>query len=213
MGYIYKITNKVNGKSYIGKTERTIQRRFQEHCHEAYEERSYDRPLYRAIRKYGKENFEVTELEQTDQAEEREIYWINFYKTYGANGYNATKGGEGKKHYNHEEILKALQEYPYPKQIAERFGCCPDIVRDIARNNNIEMQNPGKEAIEQNKKEVEQYSLKGEFIQSFSSTAEAGLWCFKNDKTSVYSSGVRGHIAEVANGKRKTAYGYIWKYK
>lgn len=53
IGYIYKITNKINGKVYIGKTTKTVQERWKEHLRESRTERSENRPLYRAIRKYG----------------------------------------------------------------------------------------------------------------------------------------------------------------
>lgn len=53
-------------------------------------------PLYRALAKYGHENFIVEQIEECDTAilDEREIYWINQYDTYHS-GYNCTGGGEG----------------------------------------------------------------------------------------------------------------------
>ena len=86
--FIYKITNKVNGKVYIGKTEETVEKRFKQHLSEYLKERSKNRPLYRAMQKYGKENFEVCTLEETNNSSEREIFWIEFYSSY-SNGYNA----------------------------------------------------------------------------------------------------------------------------
>ena len=50
-------------------------------------------------------------------------------------------------------------------------------------------------------------------VAEFSSTVEAAKWCYKNGLCSSLTSGVRSHISDVANGKRKTAYNYIWKYK
>ena len=59
MSYIYKITNIKNSKFYIGKTNRTIEERFKEHCKD-YKKRDYEkRPLYTAMRKYGAENFSI----------------------------------------------------------------------------------------------------------------------------------------------------------
>lgn len=52
-----------------------------------------------------------------------------------------------------------------------------------------------------------------EYVASFSSTVEAAKWCFENKKCSTLNSGVRAHISEAANGKRKSAYTYIWKYE
>ena len=63
MPYIYKITNNINGKVYIGKTNYTIEKRWKEHCHD-YKKLSFQkRPLYRAMAKYGPENFSIEEIE------------------------------------------------------------------------------------------------------------------------------------------------------
>ena len=76
MAYIYQITNDINNKIYIGKTEFSIEKRFKEHCHDAFQKHCEKRPLYSAIRKYGIEHFHIELLEETEIPEEREIYWI-----------------------------------------------------------------------------------------------------------------------------------------
>ena len=96
MAYIYQITNQVNGKIYIGKTERTIQERWGEHCKDCIKDRCYDRPLYRAMRKYGLSNFTIEVIEETNNPEEREAFWIEQKGSF-KHGYNATVGGDGKK--------------------------------------------------------------------------------------------------------------------
>ena len=63
MAYIYQITNKINNKIYIGKTEFSIEKRFKEHCKDAYDNKKEKRPLYAAMRKYGIENFEISLIE------------------------------------------------------------------------------------------------------------------------------------------------------
>ena len=75
MPYIYKITNNLNGKVYIGKTNFTIEKRWREHCQDSQKETLQKRPLYSAMKKYGIENFSIEEIEQLEtpqQAEERE---------------------------------------------------------------------------------------------------------------------------------------------
>lgn len=84
MAFIYKITNDINQKIYIGKTERSIEERFKEHCREYRKERCEKRPLYAAMKKYGTEHFQVELVEETDNPEEREQYWIKFYNCYGS---------------------------------------------------------------------------------------------------------------------------------
>ena len=59
MAYIYQIINKVNGKIYVGKTNFSIEKRFKEHCHDAFQPRNESRPLYAAMRKYGVENLYI----------------------------------------------------------------------------------------------------------------------------------------------------------
>ena len=100
MWTIYKITNTINGKSYIGQTCQKVEDRWNEHKRGKTSKNS---PLKRAIKKYGWDNFtkEVIETVETlEEALDREIYWIDYYKTcilvHGKNcGYNLSRGGEG----------------------------------------------------------------------------------------------------------------------
>lgn len=93
---IYKITNKINNKCYIGQTN-NVKRRFAEHLHwdAPYRQREEGhKVLYRAFEKYGIENFSFQVLE-TDilNYDEREQYWIKYYDSLVPNGYNITPGG------------------------------------------------------------------------------------------------------------------------
>lgn len=94
--YIYKITNTVTQKCYIGQTKRTIQRRFTSHISEA-NRNLYDTYLHRSIRKYGKENFIIELIEECNQENisDREIFWIQTLNTKSPNGYNLHDGGYG----------------------------------------------------------------------------------------------------------------------
>ena len=91
---IYKITNHINGKSYIGRTTRTIEARWREHLKRV---RAGDmRHLYVAMRKYGIENFSIEKLVDVStiaELSELEAYYCAYYDTY-RNGYNMTAGGE-----------------------------------------------------------------------------------------------------------------------
>ena len=213
MAYIYKIVNDINNKIYIGKTNFNIHKRFKEHCKDAFCDSKEKRPLYAAMRKYGIEHFHIELVEETNNPIEREIYWIEQFHSYH-NGYNATKGGDGKQIYDHQQILEALKINPRPIEIAELFGCCVDIVYNIAHENNIKIINRGSEKCgESQKKKIAQYSKNNEFIQHFESAATAARWCYDNGKCAALNGGVRSHICEAANGKRKSAYSYLWKYE
>lgn len=98
---IYKITNLINGHTYIGMSRDCLLRK-SDHFNKAMHSQRRDdlaKPLYKAIRKYGKENFsfEVIEECSVDRLAEREIYWIKHYNTYlKREHYNLTPGGDGR---------------------------------------------------------------------------------------------------------------------
>ena len=210
MSFIYKITNDINNKVYIGKTAFSIEKRFKEHCKDAFRDRNEKRPLYMAMQKDGIEHFHIEQIEECENinAADREAYWIGVYNAY-SQGYNATLGGDGKFLYNYDIIALRLQEHPYSKDIADEFGCCIDTIQNIAKQYNIKLLS---RSVDDKRKTVTAFLRTGEKVKDFASTELAAEWCFAQGKCKTLNSGVRAHIAEVANGKRKSAYGYIWKY-
>lgn len=86
---IYKITNKITGKSYIGQSI-DIKRRWREHINRIG---CLSNQLYIDFQKFGIENFDFSIIEECKREElnDREIYWINYYDTYN-NGYNKIIG-------------------------------------------------------------------------------------------------------------------------
>lgn len=215
-GYIYKITNDINDKVYIGLCTTSIEERFATHIKDS-KRRSYEqRPLYAAMRKYGSEHFHVVQIEECDldHLGEREQYWIAYYNSYHY-GYNATLGGEGRPLYDYEAISNRLKECPYSSIVAQEFNCCPDTIRTVAKKNNIKLkQHTGETRKLQTQKTVQALDKNtNEIVAEFESTVKAAEWCFENGYCSSLNSGVRSHISEVANGKRPTSYGFKWKYK
>ena len=89
---IYKITNKENGKVYIGQSN-DCERRIKEHTYPNRYKNGY--PIDVAIHKYGKEHFtyEIIEECSIDELNEREMYWITFYQSHTHKGYNCGPGG------------------------------------------------------------------------------------------------------------------------
>lgn len=212
-GYIYKITNKINGKAYVGKTTRTTQERWKEHLHDSTKKQYYtNRPLYKAIRKYGSDGFTVETLEKVDleHLSEREVYWIEYFHTY-TEGYNATVGGDGKILYDYDLIAQLLKEGRKYREIADMVGCCSDTVSFVAKKYDIDY--IPEQPWEKRCVPVEQYDLEGHYIQSFNSCNEATRWLFENELLPKASGGAASHIGQVVNGKRKTAYGFVWKKK
>lgn len=109
-GIIYKITNLINNKSYIGQTKSKrgfkgryyhkgegIERVYKLFLYYKNKGHCYNEHLFYSIQKYGFDAFEVTEVLDTamsaDELDEKEIYYIDFYNSY-SNGYNLTLGGE-----------------------------------------------------------------------------------------------------------------------
>lgn len=96
IGYIYKITNLVNNKVYIGKTIQGIKARWYGHLKKAKTGQGHY--LHSAIRKYGPQNFKIEEVckcYSPEELNEQEIYWISFYHSMNPKlGYNLTSGGE-----------------------------------------------------------------------------------------------------------------------
>lgn len=97
---IYKWENRINHKCYIGQSI-DLNKRLAHHFSNI-KNNMCNNPLYRAIKKYGLENFDVTIIEVLEASDdlkskldEREKHYIQKYNSYGGNGYNQTLGGDG----------------------------------------------------------------------------------------------------------------------
>lgn len=133
---IYKHTNKINGKSYIGQTCQKATRRWRNGS--GYKESVV---FYAAIQKYGFDNFthEILEenLETKALANEREQYWISYYHTWiydpKCNGYNSTQGGTcnnttalQKKVFQLDIDSNIIAEFESVSSAAAQFNVSPD---------------------------------------------------------------------------------------
>lgn len=127
---IYKIENKVNGKIYIGQSI-NIPRRWRQHRTTAVDlaKEEYDYPLYRAIRKYGLENFDFSVLEYCEpkDLDEKEKFYIKKFQSF-SEGYNQTAGGADGWHYSKindnilAEIINLLKNSNLTQlEIADKF--------------------------------------------------------------------------------------------
>lgn len=113
MGVIYKITNTVNGKLYVGKTVSALAKRWREHkcaANKDFEGKYY---LHRAMAKYGIDKFTIEIIDSALLDEEllaKEIEWIARLNTTDDKfGYNLTLGGEGYRH-NDPAVTKRQSE-------------------------------------------------------------------------------------------------------
>lgn len=200
MGCIYKITNKINKKVYIGKTEGEPIQRWHQHLYSA--KNAIDFAIYRAMNKYGIENFSFEVIEDNifeNDINEKEKYYISYYNSYN-NGYNMTLGGDGVSSFSHLDIKNYYLQNPNLEKVAQYFNCSTATVRrvlkeyDIYENyNNINFA-----------KAVNQYDLKEDkLLNTYVSLSEA---CKSLNKTGI------APIRDACEGKTSQAYGYRWKY-
>lgn len=217
---IYKHTNKINGKVYIGQTKHDKNPNLRWVNGAGY---SPLFPFGRAIDKYGWHNFEheiiEKDIETLEEANARETYWISQYHSYvgdpQCNGYNATKGGDnrenlGKTIYQLDansffiirkwnSILEAAEEFSTDHRVIQRactgeyrhaVGYCWCFVEDYCEGWQVRVDND-KQAV-----------VCLETNQQYESVNEASR------QTGICA----GSIAGVCRGKQKTAGGYTWKY-
>ena len=143
-GFIYKITNTINGKSYIGQTIQNVKERFYQHCATKCSKAVSNMAIHRAIKKYGKSNFTVEVIEEIDFANlnDRERYWIKYYNSYN-NGYNSTKGGQdGIKLFKNLDTESIVREYKSGKSLREigrLFNVDKETIKDLLVRNNINL--------------------------------------------------------------------------
>ena len=140
MKAIYKIENKINHKIYIGQSNNP-ERRFKEHC----KNNNYKSLIHDAIIKYGEKNFSFTILGWFEDYNEKEKYYISYYRSLAPNGYNILKGGEEPPTESGEnnnfakisndiakKIKEDLKNWKIPRrQITKKYNVSENIIRHI----------------------------------------------------------------------------------
>ena len=213
-----------NGKSYIGQTTRPIQKRFEQH-----QKSSRCIALYNAIQKYGWDNFEKDYYECPDEdLDFDEELLVREMETMVPGGYNLKEGGGsrgkmseeskqknryshiGKKHTNQtkQKMSEAQRGKTLSKEHKQKisesmsgekhpmYGKTPSEETRQKRNDALRGDKNNRS------KRTYQYDLEGNYIRSFGSCGEAGLYIKKPTSK----------ISLCACGKRKSAYGFIWSY-
>ena len=219
--YIYKATNKINGKSYVGQTCDFHSRVWQhQRCYE-----KEDCDFHRAIKEFGFDNFswEIIETcESEDRACELEKYYIEKFNTY-RDGYNMTKGGKGAPYHNARAVVLLTLDGQYIK----RYDSAMDAEIDGFHNADVllnckgkrrqtkgymfmfedEYESNGAKAYRKPKpngmRSIVQCDMEGNFIQKFKSLQEAARITGTNRTT----------ISGVLSNTYKSANGYIFVYE
>lgn len=203
MGYIYKVTCKNTNKIYIGKSESSVENRWNGHCRAAFlkSHGDYNFPFHRAIRKYGVDNFIIETIDTSNDSEklkQKEKYWINFYDSY-YNGYNATLGGDGNCKYNYDEIVNYYLQHENSLTLTcQHFNIYDQVVYTALKSKNIDYKNLPKSR----RKKYKQKILCVELNLIFDSMADVDKY---------FNKIVHPNIRRCLNGITKKAYGYTWK--
>lgn len=216
MGYIYIIKNDINDKVYVGKTTLTLQERFKEHCRAVNRKQCAKRPLYLAMKKHGCNHFSISLLEETDDIENREIYWIQQYDAYHR-GYNATLGGDGKRYLSisDEAIIQTYQDLQNMAQTAKTLHISVETVRKILNSHKIPIASNNNVLKKKFGKPIGMYATPAceKLLMSFESAYAAARYLIKENLTvSKNHRGIGAYLTHVCKGDYTIGYGYYWKW-
>lgn len=216
---IYKITNLLNDKVYIGQSV-DIEKRWSVHKAELKNNYHHNIHLQNAWNKYGEKNFKFSIIEEcdVDQLNQREIYWISKFDSC-ENGYNLTSGGGNTESFSKSIIQfdsngTELSRYTSISEAETTTGICYSQISECCSHKRktaggyIWQYEEG--FIEIPKwhfgarifKEICQLTKDGELINTFPSSAEA------KRVTGICDSS----IIRCCHGKLKTAGGYRWVF-
>lgn len=176
-GFIYRIFNTINGKSYIGQTIQDVKQRFYQHCATKCGKEVSNMAIHKAIKKYGKSNFILYTIEEVDtnDLDNRERYWISYYDSYNS-GYNSTIGGQdGVKPYKNldsEEVIKQYQSGKSLRKLGAIFQVDKQTIKDLLIRHNITLRTTRTYKFSQEQrlliiKEIQQGISRKEIIQKW----------------------------------------------
>lgn len=228
---IYKITNKINGKFYIGQSIH-IEHRIMDHKAPRSSKRNY--PICRAIKKYGRENFsyEIIEVCQLEQLNEKEI---NYIKTLCPH-YNISEGGSGNRGYcPSPELRKHLsrKNKEYWENLSDEKKII--VMRNLKTKKNHLVREVTKKKISEtlmghNYNTPKSNSLRSDFMKEYSKNHDMArrkravlqldkitgevLNEFETIKQAAEAVAVGPTcVLGVIKGRRKTTGGFRWEYK
>ena len=216
-GYIYKITNLINGKMYIGQTTKTIEERFNHHKSDSMrpDRKGSTFPLYVAMRKYGIENFKIECIEKChiSQLDEKEIFWINSFDTYN-NGYNATLGGCGGQllNLNEKKIVNEYYNMGTLTKVANLNHCSTSTIRTILRKYRIKIKSSSEHQKEKGKTIYQYTEDKKELINVFDNRNKLGEWLIKNKLSKAKTTRKASEsVYENLRLGKNVVFGYYWE--
>ena len=205
MGFIYKITNTINGKCYIGETTKSDpEKRWKEHKN-TIKRRAGCPALQNSVIKHGIDNFkfEILIICFDEDRYKYEIEYIKKYKTLIPNGYNILEGGPGGgfKGKKHSEETKQLLS----KNNKQKYIDNPELKREMSERNKIYYNKNNiikhREAMGKSTGvKIGQYNLNNELVNTFISISEASR------QTGVPKTSIQQFVKNNNNNR-----GFIWK--
>lgn len=235
MWVIYKHTNLINGKIYIGQTCQKPEKRWDYGC--GY--KKHNLHLYNAIKKYGwKDGFSHEIIESNiptiQEANEKEKYWISYYNCKEPNGYNQNDGGGSNFGYHMSEeskqkigikngkavrCLETNEIFYSTAEAARQLNIDNSHIADVCNQVRTETENLHWEYID-NPLPGNTLEEKIQYLENLQRKRRSRpIICIELNK--IFDSGIdaqkelnicRSNISQCCNGKRKTAGGYHWKY-
>ena len=213
MGYIYKITNKIDNKTYVGQTIQDVEARWKDHLKKG----SNCRYLKSAINKYGIDNFEFKLVCITfdNQLDDMEIKYIEQYNSLVPNGYNLRMGGNSGRHNaeTKQKISETLKKRydndvirskcPKPQLGKPHSEITKKKISEANKGRIISQESINKGIITRRIYKTIQFDIYGNRLNSFDSCKEAA----------EYIGISLGHICKCCNGKIQSAKGFVWKYE
>lgn len=204
---VYKITNKVTGKIYIGITNQGSGARYRHHW---YESRIGEpSPIHRSMAKYGEENFTLEIIDFADSYEElkeKEKFWIKELNSMDRSiGYNLTEGGDGTFGRMHsEETKEKIRQKAIGRKISEETKKKMSEIR-TGKCSDKQKQHLKKIAIQTKAIPVLQFSKTGEFIARYESVSEASR------QTGINGDTIERQLKKPLKNPNDWRVKFIWK--
>lgn len=226
MAIIYKITNKINGKVYIGQTITPLNQRMSKHYSRANTEEN-PTGLHAAMKKYGRDNFDVEIVCEcsTEELDDKERYYIEFYDSYNS-GYNLTRGGQdgigSRILFDKEKVIEAYNRHKTISDTAKELNCGYRTLSNYLKENNIPILYKPTGNLENLQKGVGNRFKEGDGVKSvritdlnmeFPSLKDCAQWLIDNgySKASCMDYARKG-LSRALKGERKTYCGLHFEY-
>lgn len=232
MGLIYKVTNLINGKIYIGLTSGQLKRRRNQHYYKTNSDTKESRSdFHNALKNFKEQDFYWEVIEDNIPVENlptREKYWINYYNSY-KNGYNMNSGGANGDNFrnwreNNSKEIVSLYARLGNQKMKEKLKQNPELEQKRKRNakiGSIKYYNQHKEEVKQrsyetylkhketaNKNLIEANKKRSKKILCI----ETGIIYESASEAARQNNLSQGNISSVCRGERKTTGKMHWKY-